>query len=102
MTGPAGEQLHGYWDVLEVQPPRRLLLRGGCATAEGTPTTDLPLSTMSVGIAEVAPGRTRLTIETVFPTIEALEHALAMGTHEGLRQAVGQIDALLAADTIPR
>jgi uncharacterized protein YndB with AHSA1/START domain len=102
MTGPAGDQPHGYWDVLEVEPPRRLLLRGGCAYADGTPTTDLPISTLRVGIEEVAPGRTRLSIETVFPTTAALEQALAMGTDEGLRQAVGQIDALLAADTIPR
>ena len=101
MTGPAGDQLHGYWDVLEVEPPRRLLLRGGCATTDGAPTTDLPLSTLRVGIAAVAPGRTRMTIENVFPTTEALEQALAMGTDEGLRQAVGQIDALLAKDTIP-
>ena len=102
MTGPAGDQPHGYWDVLEVEPPRRLLLRGGCAYADGTPTTDLPISTIRVGIAEVAPGRTRLSIETVFPTTAALEQALAMGTDEGLSQAVGQIDAILAEETIQR
>ena len=102
MTGPAGDQLHGYWDVLAVEPPRRLLLRGGCAHADGTPTTDLPLSTIRVGIEEVAPGRTRLSIENVFPSTEAMEQALAMGTDEGQSQAVGQIEAILAAETIQR
>lgn len=102
MTGPAGDQPHGYWDVLAVEPPRRLVLRGGCATADGTPTTDLPISTIRVGIEEVAPGRTRMSIETMFPTTAALEHALAMGTDEGLSQAVGQIDAILAEETIQR
>ena len=102
MTASAGDRLHGYWDVLEVEPPRRLLLRGGCANADGTPTTDIPISTIRVAIEEVAPGRTRMAIENVFPTIEAMEHALAMGTDEGQSQAVGQIDALLAADTIQR
>jgi uncharacterized protein YndB with AHSA1/START domain len=102
MTGPAGDQPHGYWDVLAVEPPRRLLLRGGCAHADGTPNTDMPISTIRVGIEEVAPGRTRMSIESVFPTAEAMEHALAMGTDEGLSQAVGQIDALLAAETIQR
>ena len=102
MTGPAGEQPHGYWDVLAVEPPRHLLLRGGCATADGTPTMDLPISTIRVGIEEVAPGRTRLSIENVFPSTEAMEQALAMGTDEGLSQAVGQIDAILAEEPIPR
>ena len=96
MTGPAGDQPHGYWDVLEVEPPRRLLLRGGHANADGTPNTDLPISTIRVGIEQIAPGRTRMSIESMFPTTEALEHALAMGMDEGLSQATGQIDAILA------
>jgi uncharacterized protein YndB with AHSA1/START domain len=102
MTGPAGDRPHGYWDVLAVEPPRRLLLRGGVADADGTPATDLPISTLRVGIAEVAPGRTRMTIESVYPSTEAMEQALAMGTDEGMRQAVGQLDALLAGEMIRR
>jgi uncharacterized protein YndB with AHSA1/START domain len=102
MTGPAGDQPHGYWDVLEVEPPRRILFRAGCANADGTPNKDMPISTIRVGIAEVAQGRTRMSIESVFPNTEAMEHALAMGTDEGLSQAVGQIDAILAEETIQR
>jgi uncharacterized protein YndB with AHSA1/START domain len=102
MTGPAGDQPHGYWDILEVEPPRRiLLLSGGCA-ADGTPDSDLPTSTILVGIEEVAEGRTRMSIESVFPSTEAMEHALAMGTDEGMKQAVGQVDAILAQETIQR
>ena len=33
-----------------------------------------------------------------FPSTEALEQQLAMGMEEGLTQAVGQIDAILAGD----
>jgi uncharacterized protein YndB with AHSA1/START domain len=102
MTGPTGDEPHGYWDVLAVEPPHRLLLRGGCADADGTPTTDIPISTIRVDIEEVAAGRTRMSIETVFPNTAALEHALAMGTDEGMSQAVGQIDAILAEATIQR
>ena len=99
MTGPAGEQLHGYWDVLEVEPPHRILLRGGCANGDGTPNTDMPISTIRVGIEEVAQGRTRMSIESVFLSTEAMEQVLAMGTEEGLSQGVSQIDAILAEET---
>ena len=99
MTGRAGDQPHGYWDVLEVEPPHRILLRGGCANADGTPNTDMPISTIRVGIEEVAQGRTRMSIESVFPSIEAMEQVLAMGTEEGQSQAVSQIDAILAEET---
>jgi uncharacterized protein YndB with AHSA1/START domain len=101
MTGPTGDRSHGYWDVLEVEPARRILLRDGCA-ADGTPLTDLPINTIRVGIEKVAQGRTRMTIEIVFPSLEAMEQVLAMGTEEGLSQAVSQIDAILAEETIQR
>ena len=101
MTGPAGDQPRGYWDVLEVEPPRRILLRDGCA-ADGTPITDMPINRIRVGIEEVAQGRTRMTIEIVFPSTEAMEQVLATGLEEGLSQGVSQIDAILAEETIQR
>ena len=102
MTGPAGDRPHGYWEILEVEAPRRILLRDGCANADGTPDTDMPLSTIRVDIEEVAQGRTRMSIEIVFPSTEAMEQALAMGTDAGLSQAIGQIDAILAEEAIQR
>jgi uncharacterized protein YndB with AHSA1/START domain/dihydrofolate reductase len=100
MTGPAGDQPHGSWDVLEVEPPRRIVIRDTCTDAGDAPGTDAPINTIRVDIVEIAQGRTRMTIETVFPSTEAMERALAMGTDEGLGQAVGQIDAILAEDSI--
>jgi uncharacterized protein YndB with AHSA1/START domain len=102
MTGPAGDQPYGYWDVLEVEPPRRILFRDGCANADGTPNTDLPLNTVLVDIEAVAQGRTRMSIEIAFPSTEAMEQVLARGTEEGLNLAVSQIDAILAEETIQR
>src|SRR2546427_588978 len=102
MTGPAGDQPHGYWDVLEVEPPRRILFRAGFANADGTPNTEMPINTIRVGIEEVAQGRTRMSLGIVFPSTEAMEQVLAMGTEEGLSQAVSQIDAILAEETIQR
>jgi hypothetical protein len=46
---------------------------------------------------EIGGGKTRMTIESEFPTVEAMEQ-LTGGVEEGLMQAVGQIDAILAED----
>ena len=43
-------------------------------------------------------GRTRMAIESAFPDAAAMEQLLAMGMEQGLTAAVGQIDAILAAD----
>ena len=39
-----------------------------------------------------------MSIESHFPSPEALEQMVAMGMVEGLTEAVGQIDAILAED----
>ena len=55
------------------------------------------MTTARVTIEEIGGGKTRMSIESEFPTVEAMEQLLtAMGTEEGLTQAVGQIDELLA------
>jgi hypothetical protein len=43
-----------------------------------------------------------MSIEIAFPSTKAMEQVLAMGTEEGLSQSVGQIDAILAEETIQR
>ncbi len=96
MTGPEGDQPKGYWEVDEVEPPRRLVFRDGFANDDGTPNPAFPESTGRVSIEAIGGGRTRMTIESEFPTVEAMEQVLAMGMEEGLTQAVGQIDAILA------
>lgn len=96
MTGPEGDQPAGYWEVDEVEPPHRLVFRDGFANADGTPNRDLPESTARVTIAEIGEARTRMSIETIFASTAAMEQVLAMGMEEGIRQAVGQIDAILA------
>ena len=51
-------------------------------------------------IEPIGAGRTRMSIESHFPSTEAMEQVLAMGMEEGLTQAVGQIDAILAEDVV--
>jgi uncharacterized protein YndB with AHSA1/START domain len=98
MTGPEGDQPRGFWEVVEVQPPNRLVFHDGFANEDGTPNTELPMGTMRVTIQDIGGGKTRMSIENESPTVEAMEQLMAMGQEEGLKQAVGQIDAILAED----
>ena len=102
MTTPEGDQPRGYWEVVEVDPPHQLVLRDGFSRSDGTPNTDLPVGTMRVSIEELDTGRTRMSIESVFPSAQAMEQVLAMGMEEGLTAAVGQIDAILGEDSVAR
>jgi uncharacterized protein YndB with AHSA1/START domain len=100
MTGPSGDRPHGFWDVVEADPPRRLVYIDGFAHEDGTPNDDFPRNRGIVTIEPIAAGRTRMSIESRFPSTEAMEQVLAMGMEEGLTQAVGQIDAILAEDAV--
>jgi uncharacterized protein YndB with AHSA1/START domain len=102
MTGPDGDQPRAYWDVLETDPPRSLLFRDWFANDDGSPNADLPATESRVTIQEIAAGRTRMSIESIFPSAEAMEQILAMGMEEGLTQAIGQIDAILAEEPARR
>lgn len=98
MTGPEGDQPKGYWEIDDVEPPHRLVFRDGFANVDGTPNTEFPESTARVSIEEIGGGKTRMSIESIFASTEAMEQMLVMGMEEGLKQAAGQIDAILAKD----
>ena len=100
MTGPSGDRHFGFWNVIQVDPPRALVFRDGFANDDGTPNTNLPSTEGRVTIEAVAGGRTRMSIESIFPSTAAMEQILAMVMEEGLKQSIGQIDAILAADAV--
>lgn len=101
MTGPEGDTPTGFWHIVDAQPPRRLSFEDGFANADGSPNTDMPLNQVNVTIEPVGDGRTRMSIESVFPDRAAMEQLLAMGMESGLTDAVGQIDAILAGGAVP-
>ena len=100
MTGPEGDQPRGYWDVVETDPPRWLVVRDGFANDDGTPNDELPRNEVRTTIEDVGGGRTRMSIVSIFPSAEAMEQVLAMGQEEGMKQAIGQIDAILAETAV--
>jgi len=81
---------------VEADPPRSLVFRDLFADDDGQPNLDLPVTTARVKIEDVGGGRTQMSIQSAFPSAEAMEQVLAMGMEEGLKSAVGQIDAILA------
>jgi len=99
MTGPTGDEAHGYWDIVEVDPPNRLVFIDGFAGDDGTPNDDLPRNEGRVTIESIGAGRSRMSIESHFPSAEAMDQVLGMGMEEGLTQAVGQIDEILADES---
>ena len=102
MTGPEGEQPHGWWRIIEVDAPHNLEFEDGFADVDGLPDPNMPTSIIRVNLDEQPGGSTRMTIETIFPTVEAMEQMLAMGMEEGMTLAVGQIDGLLEAEVTAR
>jgi uncharacterized protein YndB with AHSA1/START domain len=95
MSGPEGEKFHGWWEVVAVEPPTRLELIDGFADDAGQPNPDMPTTRMIVTLTP-SDGGTAMAIETNFPSVEAMEQLLSMGIDEGMAEAMGQIDAILA------
>jgi uncharacterized protein YndB with AHSA1/START domain len=95
MTGPDGDEPHGWWKVLVVDPPHRLEFDDGFADAEGNRDPEMPTMRMRVEIRD-ADGGTRMSITTTFPSPAAMEQMLTMGMEEGMSLALGQIDDILA------
>ena len=97
MTSPEGEKYHGWWEVLATEPPRRIEAKDGFGESSDKPTDDMPgPSSMTVTFDEIA-GGTVMTITSRFESTESMEKMLEMGMEEGMSQALGQIDAILAA-----
>lgn len=95
MTGPDGEKARGYWRVTRVEEPTRFEFDDGFADDDGNPVDSLGITHAVVTLAEVD-GRTRMIVRSTFESLEQLEQMVQMGMEEGMTQAMGQIDALLA------
>jgi uncharacterized protein YndB with AHSA1/START domain len=95
MRGPDGVTSSGYWDFIAVQAPRGFEVRDGFLGPDGKPNNDLPSMRMVFRFEET-PAGSRVVTTTFFPSSEALAQLLNMGMEEGLKQAMGQMDAVLA------
>lgn len=95
MTGPDGTVSGGWFRFIAVEPLKRIEVIDGFggdpdAPAEGMPTMHMEFT------FESTPSGSRHTTVTTFPSIEAMEQLVQMGMMEGMKSAMGQIDAVLA------
>jgi uncharacterized protein YndB with AHSA1/START domain len=97
MTSPEGERFYGWWEVLSVDAPRRLEVKDGFGDDTGKRNEDMPAGRMIVTLDE-RDGKTVMDITSHFTSLEAMNQLLEMGQEEGMVQALGQIEAILADD----
>ena len=95
MNGPDGESHGGYWEWLTVEPLTSFEVRDGFTTPDGEPNPDLPSMRMQFRFEGTDSG-SRVTTTTYFDSLANLEQLLEMGMEQGLREAMGQMDAVLA------
>jgi uncharacterized protein YndB with AHSA1/START domain len=99
MTTPEGEKPAGWWRMVTIDPPSRIELEDGFADENGDPVENIPPGRVEVTFDEVD-GRTRMTTVNRFVSVEQMEQVLQMGMEEGMREAMGQIDAVLAESRV--
>jgi uncharacterized protein YndB with AHSA1/START domain len=95
MTGPEGEKARGWWRFLALDEPRTLEFEDGFADDAGEANPQMPTIRALVELEETAAG-TRMTVTSRFATVEQMEQLVEMGMVDGMTQAMGQLDRLLA------
>lgn len=95
MTGPEGDHVYGYWNVLTVEEPSSFSYEDGFADESFAPNPEMPTSTCVSTFTE-QDGTTLARYVTTFGTREGLQTVLDMGVEEGSRSAIDQIDGLVA------
>lgn len=83
------------WKVRSVTPPASPEFTDGFADQNGNPADGMPVTEVRMELTE-KDGATRMELRSVFVSREEMEKVMEMGAAEGMQQAVGQMDALLA------
>ena len=100
LSGPDGDTPNNVWDVVEANPPRRLVLRDAIVDENEVPTDEGP-SSFTVRFEPIEQGRTRMSIESNFPNPEALKVAVDMDMDKMLAWSVGQMETIIAESQSP-
>jgi uncharacterized protein YndB with AHSA1/START domain len=95
MTGPEGNRSAGFWVFESVDPGKGFTIVDGFAHEDGTPNDDLP-GTRSEFRFEATVTGSRYVAVTHFQDLTSMQQLVEMGMVEGAREAMGQIDEVLA------
>ena len=95
MTGPDGEKAHGWWRFTAIDEPKSLEIEDGFSDDTGAPNPAMPTMRMRVDIEETGNG-SRMTVTTYYRDAKEMAQLVEMQMVEGMTQALGQTDALLA------
>ena len=93
-TTPEGEKYPNVWEVLEVDPPTRLVLRDADVDDDGMPIDGNSLTRFEIDIV-AAGDKTRMLLTSHFDSTAGMEQAIAMGIEEGMQLTLDKIDAVL-------
>ena len=85
MTGPDGHRHRGSWRITSVNAPKSLEFIDSC---------EMPTSTVHVQLSETD-GGTQMVVRSAFDSREQLDRSVELGSAEGLRLCLDQMDALL-------
>jgi uncharacterized protein YndB with AHSA1/START domain len=96
MTGPKGEKARGWWRFVRVDEPRAIEFEDGFADESGAPQEDRPIIRGQVELQETD-GGTRMTVTSRFASVAEMKELMGMGIEEGMTEAMGQLDAVVAA-----
>jgi uncharacterized protein YndB with AHSA1/START domain len=100
LSGPDGDTPNNIWDVVEADRPHRLVLRDAIVDENEVPTDEGP-SSFTVRFEPIAQGRTRMSIESKFPSAEALKVAVDMDMDKMLEWSFGQMAVIIAESQAP-
>ena len=95
MTGPEGDEHFGCWDWTAVSAPDSFEVSDRFADETGAPNESLPTTRMNFDFESTADG-SRVTSTSHFDSVDQLEQLVEMGMLEGTREAMTQIDDVLA------
>ena len=95
MTGPEGDTHYGCWDWTSADAPHSFEVIDRFSDAAGVPNTDLPATRMDFAFEETN-GGSRLKTTSHFDSLDQMQQLIDMGMLEGTREAMAQIDQVLA------
>ncbi len=95
MTGPTGDEHYGCWEWTHVDAPASFDVIDWFADETGAPNTELPAMRVTFAFEPTDSGLASHHVSS-FDTVEQLNQLLEMGVLEGTKEAMSQIDDVLA------